>query len=1130
MDDDVRMVMTLIATGAGPMATLASGLGGAITAIGSSIAMAAAGLIPLATGVVGLGAAAGLAVTSWDEVVKRLPRIKDSLKGIGDTWKEQASLFGKEWRETIDELLHEFNTGFAKYDFGRPFGVAAAEITNAFRAIVTGGPFAAFMEQMETNIPTATAGLGTGFAGVFSTLISLLAGAAPVAAELGTMFGEWGTKLAEATEKARESGVLQTVFEKARDSLVAVLDLAGSLGNALGTLFMLGADSGNRMLGVLTGLVDKFNAWMQSEGGRATMLEWFRNAESIMGSVATALAGLVTPASITQFSDLMTGVSEFIPVLGELLGAISALGIFNTLTTILNAFGQVLRPLLPPLQQLLGALGTGMRGAITALSPLFSSIGTALAPVIKHFADIAERMGPKVIELFGKLSEALSPVVDVIGVVAGALLGFIGPILGDLLIGIVEAVISVIDGLIGIFKGLGEIVKGVVQIFQGDFAGGMATIWGGVVEIFTSAVQALWGLVQLWVVGKLIGGLKAAFSGLGGWLGGIAKNLWTGFINGIKSGWAVIIAAVGTAIGGFIDFVKGLFGIASPSTVFMQFGLDIIQGLINGIQSMIGFLVEVFTTIGTAILDTVTLFVTGVVTFFSTAWNGLVTIVTTVWTAIQTAIQTAITFIQTIITAVFTAIGAYIGVAVQVWQLIITTVWNAIKTVVSNAVTGVKTVVTNVFNAVSAFITAVWNGIKVYFGVAMALIRIVITTAWNNIKTNITNTVNNIKAIITTVWNAVKSFLTTTLNNIKTVVTTAWNNIKTNVTNTVNAVKTFLTNTWNNIKTTVTNAVNGAKSNISSAWNSVKSTTNSVIGAVKTFLSNTWNGIKTTITNAVNGAKSNITTAFNNAKSSVTGIVGSIVSFVQGIPGKFLSAISGVSQLAGRLGGYVQSAYSAVQSKFSAVVSYVSGIPGRILGALGNLGSTLYSAGTQVISGFMNGIGAMAGSLISKATGVVSGAINAAKNLLNLGSPSKLFHQFGVWTGEGLVGGLDAMARPVADAAEKMAAATTEAFASSKMRVAGQDAGRGLADGLLASKSAIAGAYKTLTTGSVSANIGTTGRIALKPDVHTSVPVVPPGKTINIEPGAIQLSTQSKNPETSAHILLDELASYARIG
>jgi phage-related protein len=1137
MDDTVRTVLTLIATGAGPMATLGSGLAGSVTAIASSIGMAAAALIPLATGVVGLGAAAGLAVTSWDEVVKHLPRINTSLKDIGATWTEQASIFGREWRETIDELLHEFSTGFAKYDFGEPFGIAAAEITNAFRGIVTGGPFAAFMEQMETNIPTATAGLGVGFAGVFSTLISLLAGAAPVAAELGTMFGEWGTKLAEATEKARETGVLQTVFEKARDSLVAVLDLAGSIGNALGTLFMLGADSGNRMLGVLTGLVDKFNAWMQSEAGRATMLEWFQNAETIMGalgpvigSVATALAGLVTPESITQFSDLMTGVSEFIPILGELLGAISALGIFNTLAALLNTVGAALEPLLPPLKTLLTALGEGMRGAITALSPLFASIGAALAPVIQHFAEIAQRVGPKVVELFGKVSEALSPVIDVVGQVAGALLGFIGPILGDLLIGIIEAAIDVIDGLIGIFKGLGDIVAGVVQIFQGDFAGGMATVWDGVVQVFTGAVTALWGIVRLWVVGKLIGGLKAAFSGLGGWLGGIAKNLWTGFINGIKSGWAVITAAIATAIGGFIDFVKGLFGIASPSTVFMEIGTFLIEGLIQGIQNMIGFLVEVFTTIGTAILDAVTAFVTNVVSFFSTAWNGLVTIVTTVWTAIQTAIQTAITFIQTIITTIFTAISAYIGLAIAGWQLIITTVWNAIKTVVSNAVTGVQTVVTNVFNAVSTFIQMIWTGIKVYFGVAMALIRMVITTAWNNIKTNITNTINNIKAVITTVWNAVKSFLSTTLNNIKTGVTTAWNNIKTNVTNTVNAVKTFLTNTWNNIKTAVTNAVNGAKSNITTAWNNVKSTTNSVIGAVKTFLSNTWNGIKTTITNAVNGAKSNITTAFNNAKSSVTNIVNGIVDFVRGIPGKFLSAISGVSQLAGKLGGYVQQARTAVSNKFSEVVSYVSGIPGRILSALGNLGSTLYTAGTQVISGFMNGIGSMAGSLISKATGVVSGAINAAKNLLNLGSPSKLFHQFGVWTGEGLVGGLDAMARPVADAAEKMAAATTEAFASSKMRVAGQDAGRGLADGLLASKSAIAGAYKTLTTGSISATIGTTGQIAMKPDVHTSAPVVPPGKSITIESGAIQLSTQSKNPETSAHILLDELASYARIG
>ena len=57
--------------------------------------------------------------------------------------------------------------------------------------------------------------------------------------------------------------------------------------------------------------------------------------------------------------------------------------------------------------------------------------------------------------------------------------------------------------------------------------------------------------------------------------------------------------------------------------------------------------------------------------------------------------------------------------------------------------------------------------------------------------------------------------------------------------------------------------------------------------------------------------------------------------------------------------------------------------------------------GRDIISGFVNGIKAAAGRLISAVTGAVGNAIDAAKNLLGIGSPSKVFKEFGGWTMEG---------------------------------------------------------------------------------------------------------------------------------
>ncbi len=64
--------------------------------------------------------------------------------------------------------------------------------------------------------------------------------------------------------------------------------------------------------------------------------------------------------------------------------------------------------------------------------------------------------------------------------------------------------------------------------------------------------------------------------------------------------------------------------------------------------------------------------------------------------------------------------------------------------------------------------------------------------------------------------------------------------------------------------------------------------------------------------------------------------------------------------------------------------------------------------GTQLITGLVNGITAGAGAVVSAITGVARGAINAAKSMLGIASPSKVFEEIGAFTGEGFVGGVEA--------------------------------------------------------------------------------------------------------------------------
>jgi phage-related protein len=178
------------------------------------------------------------------------------------------------------------------------------------------------------------------------------------------------------------------------------------------------------------------------------------------------------------------------------------------------------------------------------------------------------------------------------------------------------------------------------------------------------------------------------------------------------------------------------------------------------------------------------------------------------------------------------------------------------------------------------------------------------------------------------------------------------------------------------------------------------------------------------------------TTALNRFRSAIVSGASTAIGFVRGIPGRARAALSA---LGGMIASVATSAFnrfrSAVTSGASRVVSTARTIPGRIKGALGNAGSILYSVGRNVIQGMINGVKSMAGSLVSAAKGVVDGAVEGAKSLLGISSPSKVFAEIGRDTGRGFIKGLTGTEAQIKSTAEKMAASITKAFRGRRTRV-----------------------------------------------------------------------------------------------
>lgn len=162
-------------------------------------------------------------------------------------------------------------------------------------------------------------------------------------------------------------------------------------------------------------------------------------------------------------------------------------------------------------------------------------------------------------------------------------------------------------------------------------------------------------------------------------------------------------------------------------------------------------------------------------------------------------------------------------------------------------------------------------------------------------------------------------------------------------------------------------------------WDEIKAKSIEIWESIKNFFSETWSNIKEIFSNGLEIVKSYVKEKFSNIKESISG-------------------------------------------KMKEVKDTISNIWNSVMDFFKNI--NLFDIGKNIIQGLINGIKNMASSVVESVKGVVNGAIQGAKKLLGIHSPSRVFKQFGVYTGEGFVNGITEMKDEVARAGQRMADAS----------------------------------------------------------------------------------------------------------
>lgn len=135
----------------------------------------------------------------------------------------------------------------------------------------------------------------------------------------------------------------------------------------------------------------------------------------------------------------------------------------------------------------------------------------------------------------------------------------------------------------------------------------------------------------------------------------------------------------------------------------------------------------------------------------------------------------------------------------------------------------------------------------------------------------------------------------------------------------------------------------------------------------------------------------------SNAANAGSEFVSNVVNFITSLPGNIASFLGDVISRVGSWVGDMASGAARAASQFaSSLIDGLASIPGKVI-----------SIGSNIVQGMVDGVTDAAGSLIGAVKGAVGNAIDAAKNLLGIHSPSRVFRKIGQYTMQGAALGVD---------------------------------------------------------------------------------------------------------------------------
>lgn len=253
--------------------------------------------------------------------------------------------------------------------------------------------------------------------------------------------------------------------------------------------------------------------------------------------------------------------------------------------------------------------------------------------VIDFMTSLPEKVG----NIVSSIGEWFSSLPEKIGYALGFAVGKIGEWVGNMIVTVTTEV--------------PKIVSSVVKFFE-ELPGNIWTAILKALDVISKWRERMIAFVVV-EVPKIISSIVGEFKKLPDELRKLGKFIWDGLINGLKDAWSTVTNGIKSFTDGFVNGFKDALEIHSPSQVFHQIGVYVVQGLANGITGSLGYvndamnkLVDATKVKGEEIanygIDCGTSYVNGIISGLDSKWTELDNnLKTNFFGTVQTFIQAA---------------------------------------------------------------------------------------------------------------------------------------------------------------------------------------------------------------------------------------------------------------------------------------------------------------------------------------------------------------------------------------------------------------------------------------------------------------------------------------------------------